>query len=378
MRSGWSMNRSREDLVCQLATGGITLVDARTRLCPRFKTADAYRFLEQIATLLKAGMPILDALKLAKQDKTSRQTEAIFSGIIENLEAGSPLSDSTAPFIKSKDRVILQAMRLGEKSGKFDEVLERLLVQREKTVRVQSRLLQAATYPLVLAVISTAVVVIMMVWAVPQFKSIYADFGASLPTYTLKVIEISDFLAARGLVLTVWLALAACGLAILGQTSTLCRRILAQAQLHLPLVGHLLRIHFYRQFAADINLIYRSGMPLGEALSWLPETNSHPCYRAALKQVCESVSHGLKLNEALTGSGFFPPFVIHAVRVGESGGSLDEAFERIEHFYDEKLTNTTEKVVKLFEPLLVTILSLVIGSLLIAMYMPMFNLGFTL
>lgn len=378
MCSGWAISCDHEDLGRHLADSGITLTRARKRPCPSFRTVDAYRFLEQITTLLKAGMPILDALELAKQDRSSRRLQAILSSITEHLKSGSPLSDSTAPFIKSKDRVILQAMILGEKSGRFDEVLERLLKQRKKTVQMQSKLLRAAIYPLVLTFISAAVVVLMMVWAVPQFKSIYADFGAGLPAYTLRLIAISEFLAAEGLALMGWTTAIVFGVVIPGRTSKMCRRTLAKAQLHLPLIGPLLRIRFYRQFAADINLIYRSGMPLGEALNWLPQTNSHPCYRTALKQVCENVSYGLSLNESLANSGFFPPFVIHAVRIGENSGSLDQAFERIENFYDAKLASAADKIVKLFEPLLVTVLSLIVGSLLIAMYLPMFNLGFVL
>ena len=127
-----------------------------------------------------------------------------------------------------------------------------------------------------------------------------------------------------------------------------------------------------------MNLVYHAGMPLGEALNWLSSTSGHLHYRAVLEHVCSSVRHGTSLHKALTAARFFPPLVIQTVRVGENSGSLEQAFERIENFYDEALENTTDKLVKLFEPLLITILSLIIGALVVAIYLPMFNLGFAL
>ena len=376
--TGWSVAHDSKNLTRQLAFDGITLIKARKHSAPFFKRVDIYRFLEQISSLLSAGMPILDTLELMRQDKVSRRLEAIFSGIIESLKSGLPLSSSSAPFIKKSDGIILQAMILGEKSGKFDEVLNRLLSQQRKSARIRSQLAQAAVYPLALIITSTAVVVLMMIWAVPQFKSIYADFGAELPAYTLRVIAISEFLISDGAALGFWFLVIATGVITIQQTSPTCGRLLAHAQLRLPLIGHFLRLRFYRQFAADVNLVYRAGMPLGEALNWLPATSNHPRYRAVIKHVCENLSCGMSLNESLKSTDFFPPFVIQAIRVGENSGSLDRAFERIEQFYDNALTNTTEKLIKLFEPLLVITLASIIGLLLIAMYLPMFNLGFVL
>ena len=372
------MTHDRRNLARQLALDGITLIKARKHSIPLFGRADIYRFLEQISSLLNAGVPILDALELVRQDKISRRLEAIFSGIIENLKSGLPLSDSSAPFIRKSDAIVLQAMILGEKSGKLDEVLDRLLSQQRKSARIRSQLAQAVVYPLILTVTSTVVVVLMMVWAVPQFKSIYADFGTELPAYTLSVISISEFLVSDGVALSLWLLAITAGLAVVHQTSPACRRLLAHAQLRLPLIGRFLRIRFYRQFAADVNLVYRAGMPLGEALSWLPSTSDHPGYRAVIRHVCENLSDGMSLNESLKSTDFFPPFVIQAIRVGENSGSLDRAFERIERFYDDALTNTAEKLIKLFEPLLIITLASIIGFLLVAMYLPMFNLGFVL
>ena len=376
--SGWSVKRDHEELDHYLACDGITLIKASKRSLPKFRTAQAYRFLEQISSLLNAGIPILDALDLARPDKISRNSEAIFSGIIENLKSGLPLSSSIAPFMKNNDDIILQAITLGEKSGRFNEILDRLLLQRKKSMRVKSQLARAAIYPLVLIVVSTLVIVLMMVWAIPQFGAIYADFGAELPTYTLTVIAASEFLVTDGIALASWLSLIITCVLVMQRISPVCKKFLAYLQLHLPLIGYLLRIRFYRQFAADVNLIYRAGMPLGEALNWLPSTSSHPFYREVLKHVCENLGGGLSLNASLKSSGFFPPFFIQTIRVGENSGSLERAFERVEQFYDDALTNTTDKFTKLFEPLLVTILALIVGSLLVAMYLPIFNLGFVL
>lgn len=378
-RSGRTTAHDLEELSQRLADDGVTLLKARPRRAPmRFTAPTAYRFLEQLSSLLTAGVPILEALNLIRQDETSRRLDAIFCGVLENVESGLPLSESLAPFIKRGDRIILQALALGERSGKFDEVLTRLLVQRKKAVRARSQLTRAAVYPAVLTFISTAVVILMMVWAVPEFSAIYADFGAALPAYTLAVVSLSDFIIANGLSATAWFAAAAGVLFAAQRASPPLRRTLAQVQLHLPVAGRLLRIRFYRRFATDVNLVYRAGMPLGEALSWLLSTSEHPRYRDALERVCESVSRGSSLNEALAAARFFPPFIIQTVRVGENSGSLEQAFERIEGFYDDALENATDKLVKLFEPLLIALLSLIIGALVVAMYLPMFNLGFVL
>ena len=376
--SGWSMAYKHEDLSQHLATNGITLIKARKQSSSFFKTVVAYHFLEQLASLLNAGMPILEALELVKQDKNSRQLQAIFCGIIENVKSGLPLSESIKPFLKHKDHIILRAMALGERSGKFDEILARLMTQYKKTVRARSQLTRAAVYPAVLLIVSVAVILIMMVWAVPEFKSIYADFGAQLPVYTLAVITFSEFIIAKGFIAVVWCVFIVGIFIALQHASPRFKRALARIQLHIPIAGHLLHIRLYRQFAADMNLIYRAGMPLGEALNWLASTSPNLHYCTILKNICGNINNGSSLNKALDRSKFFSPFIVQTIRIGENSGSLEQAFERVELFYDEAIENTTDKLVKLFEPLLVAILSLIVGSLLIAMYLPIFNLGFVL
>ncbi len=378
-RAGWAAAHDAQALSQHLSSDGVTLLRARRRrFATRLTTPAAYRFLEQLASLLTAGVPILDALALIRQDKTSRRLEAIFCGVVESIESGLPLSESIAPFLKRGDRIILQALALGERSGKFDEVLARLLRQRKKAVRARAQLTRAAVYPAVLVFVSATVILLMMIWVVPQFSEIYADFGAALPNYTLAIIAFSEFVIAHGLSMVVWPAAAVGALFALQRASPRLRRGLEYVQLRLPLAGHLLHVRFYRQFAADMNLIYRAGMPLGEALNWLATSGTHLHYCTALEHVCESVSHGLSLNEALAATRFFSPFIVQTTRIGENSGSLEQAFERIEQFYDEALENTTDKLVKLFEPLLVAALSLIIGALVIAMYLPLFNLGYVL
>ncbi len=377
-RAGWSTARDPEELSQRLADDGVTLLGARQQRRARLATAAAYHLLEQLASLLNAGVPILDALELIGQDKTSRGFEAVVRGVLENVKSGLVLSESLAPFLARRDRIIVQTLTLGERSGKFDEVLARLLAQRKKAVHAHVQLTRAAVYPAVLVSVSTAVILLMMIWVVPEFNRIYADFGAALPAYTLAVVAFSELVVAHGPALAAWLAAATGALFALRRTSIALRRFLSRAQLHLPLAGHLLRIRFYRRFAADMNLIYRAGMPLSEALNWLPSTSTHLHYCDALEQVCASVSRGRSLNEALAATRFFSPFIVQTVRIGENSGALEQAFERIERFYDEAIENTADKLVKLFEPLLIAVLSLIIGALVIAMYLPMFNLGFVL
>ena len=377
-RCGWAMAHATEDLSQRLATDGITLLKARRQRMAYFKTAAAYHFLNQLASLLNVGVPILDALQLIAQDKTSRQLEAVFCGIIENLESGLALSASLTPFLRRSDDIIVRVLALGERSGKFNEVLARLLEQRKKSVRAHAQLKRAAAYPVMLALISLIVVLLMMIWVVPEFNSIYADFGATLPAYTLAIIGLSEFVVANGLSLALWSAAVVGVLMTLQHKSPRLQYLLARAQLRLPLTGWFLKTKLYCQFAADINLIYHAGMPLGEALAWLASTSTQLRYRAALEYICDNVSRGLSLNESLAGTHFFPHFIVQTVRIGENSGSLQQAFERIENFYAEALENATEKMIKLFEPLLVAVLSLIVGALVIAMYLPMFNLGFAL
>ena len=377
-RAGWSTARDPDELSRSLGDDGVTMLAARRCRRARLSTVSAYRFLEQLSSLLGAGVPILDALELIRQDKAVRGFEAIVCGVIESVKSGLALSESLAPFLEHGDRIITQALMLGERSGKFDEVLIRLLAQRKKTVRTRAQLARAAIYPATLMVVSAAVILLMMIWVIPEFNDIYADFGAALPAYTLAVIAFSELVIERGPVTAAWLAAAGGGLFALQRANESLRRLLARVQLRLPLAGWLVRIRLYRQFAADMSLIYGAGMPFSEALNWLPSTTTHPHYRTVLERVCMSVRHGTRLHEALEEARFFSPLIVQTVRVGENSGSLERAFERIEHFYDEAIEITADRLVRLFEPLLVSVLSLVVGALVIAMYLPMFNLGFAL
>ena len=378
-RAGWRIADDAERLSQQLSLGGITLLKARRHPGGNcLKTDQAYRFLEQLTALLNAGTPILDALKLVNHNPASRRTEAILSGIADGVESGQALSDSIAPFLKRSDQTIIPILSLGERSGKFDEILNRLITQHKKAVRVRAQLTRAAMYPAVLTVVSTAVVVLMMVWIVPEFGAIYADFDATLPAYTLAIVSLSDLVVSHGLSAALWCIAAVAVFMALRQIHPRLQYALARIQLQLPVAGHLLKIRLYRQFAADMNLIYRAGMPLAEALSWLPSTSAQLCYRAALRHLRENVNRGVSLSKALDETRFFSPFIVQTVRVGENSGSLEQAFERVERMYDETLNETIDKVIGLFEPLLVAMLSLIIGALVVALYLPMFNLGFAL
>ena len=230
-RTGWSTARDTEDLSQNLSNDGVTLLAARKQYRARFNAASAYRFLEQLSSLLTAGLPILDALELVGQDKTVRGFEAIVCGIIGNIKSGLALSESIASFLRHRNRIIVQALMLGERSSKFNEVLIRLLTQRKKAVRIRAQLTRAAVYPAVLITISISVVLMMAIWVVPEFNEIYADFGATLPAYTLSVIAFSELVIERGPTATVWLAAAIGGLFVLLRTNTPLMRLFARAQL---------------------------------------------------------------------------------------------------------------------------------------------------
>ena len=371
--------KNNDDLRKQLLKKHILLCHSRKKLFGNNLSSKQISFiLGQLLTFLRAGMPILKSLEMICDNEKSRQVACKIEDIKNKIETGGKLSDSLAFQTSPKENVMLEILAVGERSGHLVTVLERLIQQREQEEDIRNQLKRAVTYPLFLIITAITVMVVLMLWVVPEFKQVYENMETALPAYTMNTIMVSNMLKDHGITIIVGLFLLGGFLTVLKNTVPYIGWLFAKLQLRIPITGSLLTIYFCRHFASNMKLVYQSGMPLEESLRWFSKSGIHPVYCAALKNIQQNINRGQSLNQAIKQSKFFPIFFYQIIQAGEHSGALEQALHKIEQHYDEKLKNRINTMIQLIEPILITGIAVCAGWLMMTIYLPIFNLGFIL
>lgn len=364
-------------LHARLAERDIVPYRVRARAAPSLAAAQAFALLEQFASLFRAGLPMPDALRLLADNARDARVRRATLAIRHDVEAGNPLSEALRRRVRRGGALLVGVVRLGENSGRLDEALAGLLASHKTERRLRAQLLQAATYPAIVTVASLAVTLLLAIYMVPAFKDLYGDMDAALPMQTVLTIRFSDFLIAHGGVAALWLGAAALVVTAASRLH-IGARALAELRLRAPLFGPLRRAYLCRKFADCLLLVYRSGMPLDEALGLLPATSQDPAYRAALLRVHRRVREGDALHRAVADARFFPLLVERMLCIGENSGRLDETLENLAAHYSERLEAGAKRLTSLLEPCLILFVAGLVSWVVVAMYLPIFNIGLVL
>lgn len=387
----WSARQAQGRLVQgELRAGGPSQVRAQLRrdgLRPlsvspaprsrqrRIRTRDVVLFARQLATLLGAGMPLLQALQTTRQGLAHEGFGAIIDQLRSDLEAGLALSSALRKHPRVFSPLFAHLVEAGEASGQLDGLLHRLATDLEKTEALKSRVRAALVYPAAVLVVAVLVVTVVMVAVVPSFESVFASFGAELPAATQLVMALSRAMVSHGpWVLLLVLALAALVSARWRRSQAL-RRHLERWGLRLPVVGALLHQAALARWSRTLSGLLAAGLPLVEAMGAARGAAGYFEYADACARLRDELARGSSLHGAMAQGQLFPPMAVQMCAVGEESGALDAMLGKLAEFHEREVDDRVAGLSSLLEPLLIVLLGLMIGGLMVALYLPIFQMG---
>lgn len=340
----------------------------------KIKLEDLVIFSRQLATMVDAGIPLVGALDILGEQMDNKTFGAIIINIRNDVETGSSLSDAIAKHKDVFSALFVNMVKAGESSGMLDEILDRLAAYLEKTSALQHKVKGALVYPAVVSGMALAITLLMLLKVIPVFKGIFEGLGSKLPTPTMVLIKISDFMQNYfivGIMIIVGIAIFV-GRYIKTEKG---RLRVDSILLNMPIFGILFRKVAISKFTRTLSTLIKSGVPILSALEIVGKTAGNKMVEAAIDRVRSNVREGENIAEPLARSKIFPPMVTRMVSVGEQSGELEKMLSKIADFYDEQVDSAVSSLTSLMEPLIIAFLGIVIGSIVICMFLPIFKLS---
>lgn len=336
---------------------------------------DLALFTRQLATMLKAGVPLLQAFSIVARSQHNPALARLILDVRADVESGTSLNQAFARHPRHFDTLFCNLVAAGEQIGLLDELLDSLARYQEKTLALKSKLRAALTYPVAIVAVAMLVTSVIMIWVVPTFKEVFSSFGAELPLPTRIVIVLSNFMAHYW-----WLLASLSGAGVYGLLRA-CRRSAAWRArmerwlLKLPLVGELARKATIARWSRTLATLFGAGIPLIDALQAVSGAAGNAVYADATRTISRQVAGGASLTAAIEHTALFPAIVGQMVAIGEESGALDQMLFKVADFYEMEVTEALASLSNLMEPFIMVVLGVVIGGLVIAMYLPIFKLG---
>ncbi|WP_395609198.1 type II secretion system F family protein [Pseudomonas sp. B22129] len=379
--SGKTAGKSLALIKAQLRQQGIcpSRVRKKTPSLPSFappiRPADTALFTRQLATLLRAGIPLLQAFDIIREGFDHRQMRALIQGLKQEIAGGNTLSAALRKHPRHFDELYCNLVAAGEQAGALETLLERVAIHLEKSQQLKARIKKAMTYPAAVIVVACGVSTVLLIHVVPQFQNLFAGVDGNLPSFTLAVIALSEFLQRAW-----WMIALGTGGALIGfrqayQSSQGLRHQVDAGLLNVPLAGTLLKKSAIARYARTLSTTFAAGVPLVQALGSVAGATGNGMFKQAIEHMRHDVSTGMQLHQSMTRSGLFPRMAIQMTAIGEESGTLDSMLEKVADHYEADVDNLVDNLTSLMEPLIMVILGGIVGALVIAMYLPVFQLG---
>lgn len=339
------------------------------------KPADIAVFTRQMATMMKAGVPLVQSFDIVAEGAEKDSLRNMIHTIRDDVSSGVSFGASLRKHPKYFDDLFCSLVEAGEQAGALETMLDRIATYKEKTETLKAKIKKAMTYPAAVICVAIIVTGILLVKVVPVFAGTFANFGADLPAFTLFVMGISE---AAQKWWFVWLVSAIAAFFAFKEAkrrSTKFEAYLDKLSLKIPIVGNILYQAIVARFARTLSTTFAAGVPLVDALTSVAGASGNTVYREAILKVRDDVTTGLQLNHALRSTGKFPVMLLQMASIGEESGALDEMLEKAAIHYEEAVDNAVDNLTTLLEPLIMAVLGVLVGGLLIAMYLPIFKLG---
>ncbi len=342
-------------------------------LSGRVKSKVLTTFTRQLATLVDAGLPLLRGLRVLEKQERNPTLKSILGDLALSIEGGSTFSEALAQHPKVFNRLFVNMVKAGELGGVLEVVLTRLAEFMEKAQKIKGKVIAAMFYPVAVLVVAVGILILLMVKVVPQFKTVFEGMSMQLPGFTVFVLGVSEIvknniLGTLGALFGVWL------LFFLFTRTKFGRRAWDKVKLKMPVIGQVVSKVAISRFTRTLGTLISSGVPILQALTIVKETSGNVIISNAINSVHESVKEGETITAPLEASGVFPPMVISMVDVGEQTGALPEMLLKIADNYDEEVDNAVAAMTSLLEPVMIIFLAVVVGSIVIAMFLPLIEM----
>ena len=338
-------------------------------------TADIAIFSRQLATMLAAGIPLVQAFEIVGTGHENAAMQKLILSIKADVEGGSALAEALAKHPLYFDDLFINLVEAGEQAGALETLLDKIATYKEKTEALKKKIKKALTYPAAVLVVAFVVTTILLIFVIPAFEDLFKGFGADLPTFTRMVIDLSVFVREKG-----WYIAIAIGAGIgtffyFKKRSRAMRHWIDRMSLKLPIIGSILQKASIARYARTLSTMFAAGVPLVEALESVAGATGNIVYEEGVLQMRDEVATGQRLQQAMENSDLFPNMVIQMIAVGEESGSLDEMSSKVADFYEEDVDNAVDNLSSLLEPMIMAILGVLVGGLVVAMYLPIFKMG---
>ncbi len=339
------------------------------------KPKDLAIFTRQLATMMKAGVPLLQSFDIVGRGNANPRVTKLLSDIRTDVETGTSLSSAFRKFPMYFDNLYCNLIEAGEAAGILEALLDRLATYMEKTEAIKSKIKSALMYPISVLVVAFVVVAVIMIFVIPAFKSVFANFGADLPAPTLFVIAISEVFVAYW-----WLIFGGIGgtLYFLNQAwkrNEKVQHFMDRVMLKIPIFGTLIEKSCIARWTRTLSTMFAAGVPLVEALDSVGGAAGNSVYTIATIKIQQEVSTGTSLTAAMTGVNIFPSMVLQMCAIGEESGSIDHMLGKAADFYESEVDDMVAGLASLMEPIIITVLGTIVGGIVISMYLPIFKLG---
>ena len=339
------------------------------------KPADVALFTRQMATMMRAGVPLVQAFDIVADGVEKKKLAELIRSVRQDVASGNSFASAIRKHPKEFDELFCNLVDAGEQSGALESMLDRIATYKEKTESLKAKVRKAMTYPIAVLVVAAVVSGILLVKVVPQFEQVFMSFGADLPAFTQMVIEFSEFAQAYWLGILVGIVVTGFLLNQIYQRSKAMREGLDRVVLKLPVAGDIIEKSAVARFARTLSTTFAAGVPLVDALNSVAGSTGNSVYVDATYRIRDDVSTGQQLNFSMRNTGVFPNMVNQMVAIGEEAGALDDMLDKSANYYEEQVDNAVDNLTSLMEPIIMSVLGILVGGLIIAMYLPIFQLG---
>lgn len=375
-------SKSANLLRAELRKQGITPTVVKPKAKPMFggngsriTPKDIAVFSRQIATMLKSGVPIVTSMEIISGGHKNPKMRDLVNTIRSDIESGSSLSEALSKHPIQFDELYRNLVKAGESAGVLDTVLDTVATYKENIEALKGKIKKAMFYPAMVVAVALLVSAILLVFVVPQFKDVFKNFGAELPAFTLLVINLSEFMVKWWYLIFGCIAGVIVGFIMLKKRSPPFAHFLDRVVLKLPVVGKIMNEAALARFARTLAVTFAAGVPLVEALDTVAGATGNTVYENAVKRIRDDVSVGYQVNVAMKQTQLFPHMVVQMTAIGEEAGALDTMLYKVAEFYEMEVNNAVDALASLLEPIIVVMLGVIVGSMVVAMYLPIFKLA---
>jgi type IV pilus assembly protein PilC len=332
-------------------------------------------FSRQLATMMSAGIPMVQAFEIIGNGHEKPAMQKLVLDIKANIEGGSTLHESLAKHPLYFDDLFVNLVEAGEQAGALESLLDKIATYKEKTEALKKKIKKALFYPAAVLIVALVVSVILLIFVIPQFESLFKGFGADLPAFTQMVVNLSRFVQSQGWWMAIMIGAGVYAFFYFYRRSKNMQRGIDRVMLKFPIIGPILQKSAIARFARTLSTMFAAGVPLVEAMQSVAGATGNIVYEEATLRMKDEVATGQRLQRAMENVGLFPNMVVQMIAVGEESGSLDTMSAKVAEFYEAEVDNAVDSMSSLLEPMIMAILGVLVGGMVIAMYLPIFKLG---